>query len=114
MLKGHCYHVIPQPRVLYLVSLSHANLSDFGPDTVLMVVHAQPPRGLTPTTAGQILAFILNGLTACCNEFFAGPKCSGDLISSTLCLRFRCSFDQSRLVIDSGKSPASCNPLLIT
>jgi len=84
---------------LCLVSLGHANLSvDIGPDSVrvILIVHA-PTRPHTKHSLSNLTS-ISNGLTACCNEVFAGPKWS-------LCLHFRCPLDQTRVHIDNGKVP---------
>lgn len=101
VIKGHNH---PLPHVFG----GHANLSfDFGPDSirVILIVHAPTDRDLIQSTACQNFNPILKGPTACCNGFFAGPKCSGDLFASILCLHFRCLPDQTRVHIDSGKLP---------
>jgi hypothetical protein len=64
------------------------------------------------STACQILTFISNGLTACCNEFFAGPKC---LFSSLQPFVYIFGVHSTKLVFKlTAEKFTACNSLLIT
>jgi hypothetical protein len=107
MLKGHCHQSSchSPSSCLWVTRIS----VDIGPDSVRVILKVHAPTGTRPHTKHSLSDFSLRLEWANCVLMNSLPDRIVVEISSlrlrTLSLHFRCSLDQTRVHIDSGKVP---------